>query len=153
MIGLVFTPEQFKTLLRMVYVANTIANGNRDEDLLKEYDDLEQYVFSRAGAAGLPAAVWRHEVEGEEHHHPSRVFESDTELNTLMDEYDMSTAYEFIAEKLAERDINEEFGPRAEDRMPAKDFETLLEERAETYAAEFAAHGLKNLALKKPSEA
>src|SRR3989338_3695271 len=64
MIGLAFTPEQFKTLLRMIYIANTVANGHRDEEILKEYDDLEQYIFSRAESAGLPAATWRHEGGG-----------------------------------------------------------------------------------------
>ncbi len=149
MIGLALTPEQFKTLLRMVYIANTIANGNRDDaDFLKDYDDLEQYVFSRAKEAGFPAAVLRHEVDGEEHHHPSQVFEGDTEVNALLDAYDLSVAFELMAEKLAERDMERKYGPNAKDRMPAKDYEDLLFEGSEEYEKLFLDKGFVDVEVK-----
>ncbi len=138
MIGLALSPEQFKTLLRMVYIANTVANGARDEgDFRKEYDELEQYVFSRAKEVGFPAATERHEVDGVEHHHPSLLFEKDPEVNRLMDDYELTVAIEVLAEKLAERDIEAKFGPKAKDRMPAADYDELLDERAKEYETEF----------------
>jgi len=152
MIGLALTPEQFKTLLRMVYIANTVVNGHREEDFAIEYDDLEQYVFSRAKDAGFPAATSRHKLEGEEHHHPSRIFENDPEVNTMMDQYDQHVLLEFLGEKLAERDIEIKFGPNAKDKMPAEDYDNLLEECAEVYDKEFELNGLTNLVLKKATE-
>lgn len=145
MIGLAFTPEQFKILLRMIFIANTIANGHRDEDALKEYDDLEQYIFSRAESAGLPAAVWRHEVEGEAHHHPSRLFENDEEIDLIMSEYEMQVVVETLSEKLAERDVEKNNGPHAKDRMSEKDYEALLTEREDEYRRLFLAQGLKGV--------
>ena len=134
MIGLALTPEQYKTLLRMVYIANTVANGQREEgEFHKEYDELEQYVFSRAKEVGFPAATERHEVDGEEHHHPSVLFEKDPEVNRLLDAYDIAATIEVLAEKLAERDIERKYGPKAKDRMPAKDYDELLDERADEY--------------------
>jgi hypothetical protein len=145
MVGLAFTPEQFQTLLRMIYIANTVANGHRDEGFLKAYDELEQYVFSRAKEAGLPAATERHTVEGEEHHHPSLRFEHDPEVNKLLDEYENVVLIELLAERLAERDLEKKYGPNAKDRMPEKNYQDLLSDRADEYEREFEASDLKGV--------
>ncbi len=152
MIGLALTPEQFKTLLRMVYIANTVVNGHRDEDFAVEYDDLEQYVFSRAKDAGFPAATVRHSIAGDEHHHPSRVFENDSEVNKLLDEYDLHIMVELLSEKLAERDIEISHGPLAKEKLPERDYLNLLELTADNYDKEFLANGLTNLTIKTKGE-
>jgi len=149
MIGLAFTPEQFKTLLRMVYLANTIANGQRETDHVREYDDLEQYIFSRAGDAGFPAATFKHKALGETHHHPSQIFENDPELNKLMDEYEMTLLLEHLSLQLAERDIEQKEGIDAKNRMPAHDYEELLELYAEMYESEFNEFGFDRLIIEK----
>lgn len=153
MIGLAFTPEQFKTLLRMVYIANTVVNGYRDLDFEAEYDELEQYVFSRAKDAGFPAATSRHKMAGEEHHHPSGMFENDPEMNKLMDEYDIHIMLELLSEKLAERDLVVLHGKDVMKKMPEADYENLLEERADVYDREFIAHGLANFVIKTDKSA
>lgn len=159
MIGLAFTPEQFKTLLQMIYIANTVVNGYREKDYLKEFDDLEQYIFSRAGAAGFPAATWRHEAPGvdavgragEEHHHPSRIFESDPKINKIMDEYDQTMAMGILAEMLAARDIEQTYGPGAEARMTEKDHDALLDRYIGEYEEEFRRFGFNRLLVMKGS--
>lgn len=152
MIGLALSPEQFKTLLRMVYIANTVVNGHRDEDFATEYDDLEQYVFSRAKDAGFPAATSRHQLAGEDHHHPSEAFDNDPEVNALLDQYDIHIMLELLSEKLAENEIEAKFGPGASEKMPAHDYEKLLEEYAEVYSKEFLINGFKNVAVKRDEE-
>lgn len=147
MIGLAFSPEQFKVLLRMIYIANTVANGHRDADYLKDYDELEQYIFSRAKDAGFPAATWRHKIAEEEHHHPSRIFEDDAEVGSVLDEYDTHVAFAFLAERLAERDVDKKYGADAKDRMPADDYEELVEEYASNYRKEFEEHGFANMSV------
>ena len=147
MIGLALTPEQFKTLLGMVYIANTVANGHLDRDFLSAYDDLEQYVFSRANDAGFPAATWTHAAGGEEHHHPSRLFEGDPEVNAIMDRYDIHLLTELLSEKLAERDLEEQFGVNPKLQMLEKDYDELLDERASLYESKLIEEGLKNLRL------
>lgn len=147
MIGLAFSPEQFKVLLRMIYIANTVANGHRDADYLKEYDELEQYIFSRAKDAGFPAATWRHKIAEEEHHHPSRIFEDDAEIENVLDEYDAHIAFAFFAERLAERDAKRKYGADAKDRMPGDDYEELVEEIASGYRKEFEENGFTNMLI------
>ena len=149
MIGLALTPEQFTTLLRMIYMGNTVANAHRDEgDFIKEYDDFEQLVFSRAKDAGFPGATWRHEVDGEEHHHPSLIFENDEVLAKIIDEYSLAMTVEVLAEKLAERDIEREHGPYAKDRMPEKDYDELLDDAADAYEKIFLAEGFDGISVK-----
>jgi hypothetical protein len=148
MIGLALSPEQFQTLLRMVYVANTVANGNRSEDdLLKDYEELEQYIFSRAKETAFPGATWQHKVGDEVHHHPSLAFEHDPEVNKILDEYEAVVLFELIAHKLAERAIEKKYGPNAKDRMPAKDLEELIEESAEDYQKILLDDGYTNLVV------
>lgn len=151
MIGLALTKEQFKTLLNMVYIANTVANSRREDgDFLKDYDDLEQYVFSRAKEAGFPGATERHKVDEEVHHHPSISFEHDPEVNKLLDEYDAAAAIELLSEKLAERDLEKQYGPNAKDRMPSKDYDELLEEHTEEYEREFEESGFAKVRIAGP---
>ncbi len=149
MIGLALTPEQFTTLLRMVYIGNTVANGHRtEEDFIKEYDDFEQFIFARAKEVGFPAATWRHEVDGVEHNHPSLIFENDEVLAKIIDEYDLAMSMEVLAEKLSERDVEEVHGPNAKDRMPEKDFEDLLLEKEEAYERIFLTEGFDGVSVK-----
>ena len=153
MIGLALTKEQFKTLLNMVYIANTVANSRREDDgdFLKDYDDLEQYVFSRAKEAGFPGATERHKVDEEVHHHPSLQFEHDPEVNKLLDEYDVAAAIELLSEKLAERDLEKKYGPNAKDRMPSKDYDELLDELTAEFAQQFEDNGFKHVRI-EPKE-
>jgi len=148
MIGLALTPEQYKILLRMVYISNTVINGHRDGDFAVEYDELEQYVFSRATDAGFPAATAKHKMAGEEHHHPSRLFENDPEIETLLDQYDAHIMLELLSEKLAERDVEIEHGPDAKGKMTPADYEKLLEVAADKYSREFIKNNIMNLFLK-----
>lgn len=148
MIGLAFSVEQFRTLLRAIYIANTVVNARRDEDFLTEYDDLEQYIFSRAKDAGLPLATWTHRPDGgEAHHHPSATFEDDPEVNMLMDAYEEHVMRETLAEKLARRDIEKKHGPRESDGMTAEDHAALLNERADMYEKIFSESGVVRIVV------
>lgn len=149
MIGLALSPEQFTTLLRMVYIGNTVANSHRgEEDFIKEYDDFEQFIFARAKEVGFPGATWRHEVNGVEHNHPSLIFENDDVLAKVIDEYDLAITIEVLAEKLAERDVERAHGPHSKDRMPEKDFEELLGEAEDAYERTFLTEGFDGISVK-----
>ncbi len=153
MIGLALSPEQFQTLLRMVYIANTVANGHRDStDFLKGYDDLEQYIFLRAKEVGFPGATSTHQIDGEEHYHPSRVFEGDREVNLLMDMYDMHVAISVLSEKLAERDMRMKHGVNVKDGMLADDYEALVNEISREYEARFLERGFDDIFVRGYSE-
>jgi hypothetical protein len=119
MIGLALTKEQFKTLLNMAYIANWVANGRRlDDEYLEEYEELEEYIFSRAKEAGFPDAAYKHKTdERGEHFHPSRAFEFDREIERLIAEYDEETFFDELAERFAGRDLEQLFGKDAKKKL------------------------------------
>lgn len=47
-----FTKEQYEALIKMLYLGNCMINGVR-VDRIKEFDDIENYLFSFAGDFGL----------------------------------------------------------------------------------------------------
>jgi hypothetical protein len=149
MIGLAFTKEQYATLLKMIFIANTVANGRREPgEFLDAYEELERYVFSRAKDADLPAAAERHATEHDgDHFHPSRMFEDDQEIARLMDEYDDAMFWDGLADRLAERDIRLAMGANAKDRLPADEYEERFEERAKEYDEEFEARELERVRI------
>jgi hypothetical protein len=148
MIGLALTKEQMATLLKMVFIANTVANdsGTEGEISRADFEDLEQYVFSRAKEV-FPMAVYQHKAGEAEHHHPSVIFENDPDINGIMDAYDTRAATGVLSEKLAEHDIAQEFGKNAKDQMSAENYISLLDDKALHYEELFAAHGFDILKL------
>ena len=46
------TRKQFKALLKVVYLGNWVANAYRTEDMQKEYERIEDYIFSLAPQFG-----------------------------------------------------------------------------------------------------
>jgi hypothetical protein len=147
MIGLAFTDEQFGALLKMIYVANTVGNSPSEGMVLrKDFDEIEQYIFSRAKDV-FPMAVYEHKEGSEKHHHPSLVFESDPDVNALMDQYEAYVTKYVISEKLAERDVEVEFGLHSKDKMSSEQYEELVEERALEYRKILETKGFRSLRL------
>jgi len=146
LVGLAFTKTQFLTLLKMIYIANTVANGRRTElEQLKHYDEIEQYLFSRARIAGFTAATWTHRAGGEVHNHPSELFERDDELTSILDKYDEETFWDELELRLAERDIEERFGADAKKTIPPERYRELVGERSDIYDELFDEFALKFL--------
>lgn len=147
MIGLALTQEQLATLLKMVYVANTVANSPQQGTISRQdFDEMEQYVFSRAKDI-FPMAVYQHKAGEENHHHPSMIFENDPDINALMDQYEEYAVRFVLAEKFAERDIETEFGIHAKDKMSAEQYEALVEERSGDYVEILQKHGMKAITI------
>lgn len=149
MIGFALDKEQLATLLKMVYVANTIANSPYEGmPGRKDFQEMEEYVFLRAKDT-FPLAVFKHKVGDENHHHPSFVFENDPDINSMMDQYEEFATKFVLAEKFAEREIEEEFGVHAKDKMSADQYESLILEKAPRYEEIIKKHGYKALTIDK----
>lgn len=147
MIGLALSKEQFKTLMKMVYVANWVANGRRtEENFLPDYEELEEYVFSRAKEAGFPDAAFKHKTEDRgEHFHPSRSFEFDRELERVIADYDEETFFDELAERFAERAMRARFGANAKTKLSPEEFAEEFGQLVDKYDEEIMEHGLARL--------
>lgn len=147
MIGFALDKEQLATLLKMVYVANTIANSPYEGITgRKDFQEMEEYVFLRAKDT-FPLAVFKHKVGEDNHHHPSFVFENDPDINSMMDQYEEYATRFVLAEKFAEREIEIEFGLHAKDKMNAEQYESLVIEKSLRYEEIIKKHGFKAIKI------
>ena len=119
-----FTKEQFERLLKIVYLGNWLVNaihsGRKDDEHIKEFDEIEQYIFSFAKDFGLEKYVEFDEKLQE--FFP--IGELEEELQKFVDEYDNEVFWEELISRLARSDFIREYGKEAINKMS-------LEERIE----------------------
>ncbi len=146
MIQINFTPEQYKTLVKLVYLGNWLANANNDAgNINEEFQELEKFVYAQAALAGISADTGLVPDDGE--YFPSKELEDD--LQQLVDEYEDSAFWDNLASRLAYRDLIEEFGERAVEEMGPERRVAALGRHEERYNQEFEEFGLDNLRLVK----
>lgn len=87
--------EQFKTILELVYLGNMMVNGHRNEPI-KEYVEIEKLFFTLAPQYGIENCS-----DEESPQYPSRFFE-EGEMQIIIDEYDDTTFWEELIDRLTE---------------------------------------------------
>jgi hypothetical protein len=129
-----FTPKEFRRLLDLVYIGNWVINSTREDDRIKEYDQVESLIFSHCLHHKMPKLVELYKGELI----PSRAF-SDGGIHEAIENYEDIVFYEILAEELALRDMNGE--PLTRDNFSA------LLERIDTYLSEFTKNGTENISV------
>ena len=128
------TRKQYRRLLDMVYIGNWVLNSTRGDDRIRDYDEVESLLFSRAKEEGMGvlAEVYNGEVI------PSRAFAEGGIHEAIMD-YEDNVFFDILAEDLARRDM---------DDVPIDDsnYEELAS-RIDAYIAEFEEHGTDNITV------
>jgi hypothetical protein len=133
--------EQYKTLLQLVFMGDWLANSIRtNEDGNKEFEDLEQYLYSFAGEQGMENLIMYDEKFKK--YFSTREFEESFE--TIIDEYDDFTFWQELPGRLAKRDLFREIGPVSH---LTDNHRSRMYEIEEKYEIEFEKSGLKNLIL------
>lgn len=137
------TKEQYRTLLEMTLLGNWMINSTR-EKTIKEYDDVEQLVFSFAKQAGLEDCI--EYVEKLKAYFPTPDFEEEQAM-PFKEEYDDYTFWEELIHRLAWRDMERKLGRPIPEGAATE--EQLLANDAEVkrYQDEFNANGIENLVL------
>ena len=146
-----FNQKQFATLLKMAYIANWVVNGVRSgakgDERIKEYADLEKYIFSRAQDFGLEDYV---DIESGDIF-PSREIE-EGEPRDLIDYYDEEVLWEELAHRLASRDFYNDYGRETIENMGVKERIKKNHPYLEKYWEEFDNYGLKRLEVVDKNE-
>ena len=126
--------QQFRYLLDLVYIGNWVMNSTRENDRIKEYDQVESLVFSHCLSHRMSKLVelYRGELI------PSRAF-ADGGIHEVIESYEDIMFYEILAEEMALRDMNGE--PLTQENYAA------LMERIETYLLEFDRNGTNNISV------
>ncbi len=128
------TEQQFRYLLDLVYIGNWVINSTREDDRIKEYDQVESLIFSHCLHHKMPKLVELYKGELI----PSRAF-SDGGIHAAIENYEDIIFYEILAEELALRDMNGE-------PLTRENFSALLE-RIDTYLSEFTKNGTENISV------
>lgn len=128
------TQQQFRYLLDLVYIGNWVINSTREDDRIREYDQVESLIFSQCLRQRMSKLVefYRGELI------PSRAF-ADGGIHEAIENYEDVVFYEILAEEMALRDLDGE--PLTRDNYGA------LMERIDVYLAEFDRNGTDHISV------
>ena len=128
------TEQQFRYLLDLVYIGNWVVNSTREDDRIKEYDDVESTVFSHCLHHRMAKLVELYQGELI----PSRAF-ADGGIHEAIERYEDIVFYEILAEELALRDMDGE-------PLTRENYGALID-RIDAYLLEFDQHGTDNISV------
>ena len=128
------TEQQYRYLLDLVYIGNWVINSTRENDRIREYDQVESLIFSHCLQHKMSKLVELYKGDLI----PSRAF-SDGGIHEAIENYEDIIFYEILAEELALRDMNGE-------PLTRENFNELLE-RIDTYLSEFNKNGTENISV------
>ena len=145
------TKEQYKNLLKLVYLGNWMINairsGTKGDERIKKYDEIEQYIFSFAKDAGLEKYIEYDEKLKK--FFPTSEFEEDPEIEQYREDYEEEVFWQELADRLGTRDFIKEYGQEAIKKMSQKERFLKREEFIIKYEEEFEKNGLANLEILK----
>ena len=128
------TEQQYRYLLDLVYIGNWVVNSTRENDRIREYDQVESLIFSHCPAHGMGKLAER--LDGEII--PSRAF-ADGGIHEAIADYEAAVFYEILAEELALRDMDGE-------PMTRESYNALMQ-RIDDYMGEFEEHGTDHVTV------
>ena len=126
------TEQQFRYLLDLVYIGNWVINSTREDDRIREYDQVESLIFSHCLHHRMSKLVELYQGELI----PSRAF-ADGGIHEAIMEYENNVFFDILAEDLARRDM---------DDVPIDESNFAeLTSRIDAYITEFEEHGTDNI--------
>jgi hypothetical protein len=147
-----FSKEQFFTLMKMVYLGNWMVNANRDgskeDPHIKEYEKMEDYIFSLAPQFDWDKYMDHGSTDGDRYF-PSRLFEEGTDVNKLQREYDEDSFWDELPEKLGNRDFINTYSEKDWEKMTGDDRFTKMQDCIIKWEKELENHGIKRIGIIK----
>jgi len=139
------TKEQYENLVKMVYLGDWMINSIRvPEEEIKEFSDLEQYVYSFSKDFGMKQHI---EFDGElKKYFPTMEFE-EGEMDKYKSEYDEEGFWEELVYSLATRDFLEEYGKDTVKNMSNDERMEKMETFENKYWQEVENQGIKRLKI------
>lgn len=142
------TKKQFEVLLKIVYLGNWMVNAYRTDDLKKDYQNIEDLIFSLAPKFGFEKYI-DHEQSDGDRYYPTNYFEEKTDVHTLHEAYDEENFWDELAERLGERDFFEKYSKDEINKMSQDERFTKMYECIDVYSDELERLGLERIRIKK----
>ena len=114
-----FTKKQYKDLLKLVYLGNWMANATKIDNKIKKFNDLESYVFSFAKNFGVKELTHN---ENSKRYYPSADFESDEEIQTIIEDYNEEGFWDELIGKLTDIAMTKRFSEKKIKKMSRKEY-------------------------------
>ena len=138
------TNKQYKSLMKLAYLGNWLANASRGADeTIAEFEDITQYVFSFVREYHLESWVERHDESDK--WFPTKELEE--RLSPLIDEYNEDNFWEDLVFDLARRDLIDRYGEDEVEKMDLKELITREQPFLDKYEQEFSKNGIRNLRI------
>ena len=139
--------KQFLALLKLTYLGNWMANAPRTQNMKEDYESIESFVFSFAPAFGFEKYMDHEESDGDRYY-PTGLFEEETDVHKLHEEYDEETFWDELADRLGERDFYEKYSKEEIKRMDREERFTKLYECIDAVSDELEKYGLGRLRIR-----
>jgi hypothetical protein len=139
-----FTSDQFRQLMKLVYLGHWISNSHKDEPD-KSIDEMEQFIYSKAKEFGCNDLV---EFDSNyKKNYPS--LDMEEELDLVVQDYDEYVFWEELAWRMAERDFTRKFDHAQILCMTSDEIFREKNTIADKYFEEFNVSGIENLGFVK----
>lgn len=142
------TKKQFLALLKAVYLGNWMANANRDgspeDPHIKDYEEIEDLIFSLAPKFGF-GKYMDHEPRDGDKYYPTGKFTEDTDVDELHDEYDEYSMWDELCDVLGERDFFRKYSPDQVRKMSREERMEKMHQCIDFYEEEFEKNGIDHL--------
>ena len=147
-----FSKEQFLTLMKIVYLGNWMANANRDgshkDPVVKEYEKMEDYIFSLATQFGFDKYL-DHKPKDGDRYFPTGLFEEETGVNELHDEYDENIFWDELPDRLGDRDFYKKYSKKDWEKMTQDERFLKLQECIVAWEKELEENGIERIGIIK----
>ncbi|OLS01858.1 hypothetical protein [Tissierella creatinophila] len=139
-----FTKKQFRILLDLLFAGEYVINGHRvPDEIIKEYEDIKQYVYSFAKQFGYEDLI---EFDKEFNMFFETRKHDESKINELISEYDNEVFWDELSSNLAKRDISKEYIGEKKD-INHEELMRKIWSREEEYNEEFYENGLDNVTV------
>lgn len=147
-----FSKKQFLTLLKIIYLGNWLANAHRTGEYhdkhIKEYEDMEDYIFSFAKQFGYEEYIDDDDSDKGKYY-PNRKFDEEINLYELIQEYDEESFWEELPERLGQRDFHMKYTTEEITKMTQEEKFLKFYECVDEWIGELNENGLENIGLTK----
>lgn len=146
------TNKQYLALLKVVYLGNWMANAQRDgspeDKRIEEYENISDFVFSLAPQFGFEKYM-SHEVSDGDRYFPTMIFEEETDVHELHEEYNENAFWDDLCEKLGERDFRKKYSQKEIQNMSDDERFAKLYECIDAWDEELVKNGIERLEIRK----
>lgn len=145
-ISVELTHKQFEDLIRCVYLAHWMINGIRTEDdKIKRFDDLEQYMYALAFKYGYTDLV--EFVKNRNKFFLKDEFSETNEADGYRRTYDDEMFWSELIQRLTVRDFLQAYGPESLSKLSSREEVERRQPLLRKYVEEFEKNGVQNLTI------